>query len=202
MKFFKIIKRIFLKISIRFYTPYSVSNFYRKVFGVKIGINCRILDKRLNLFGSEPYLIEIGENVTLTENVKLVTHDGGTAVIRNNNPGLNFYGKICIRDNCFIGTQSIVLPGVTIGPNSVVGAGSVVTKHVPPNTVVAGVPAKIIRSLKNYERKCIQNGIILTSSDTNLKKRIIINSLNDKDYRHNTSDNTDSNLIEKNKRIL
>jgi len=51
-----------------------------------------------------------------------------------------------IGDNCFIGGRSMIMPGVEIGHNSVVGAGSVVTKSVPPRTVVAGNPAKVLRS--------------------------------------------------------
>lgn len=174
MKFIRNIYRIWLHVSIRLHSPYTVSSFYRKIFGVKIGDNCRILDKRLNLFGSEPYLIEIGNNVTITENVKLVTHDGGVSVFRKSYPGLNVYGKICIRDNCFIGTQSIILPDVTIGPNSVVGAGSVVTKDVPPNKVVAGVPARVICDLKTYEQNSRKKGIILDKNDEKNKKNKIL----------------------------
>lgn len=76
-------------------------------------------------------------------------------MFRDEIPNLNIFGKIEIKDKCFIGINSIILPNVTIGPNSVIGAGSVVTKDVPPNTVVAGVPAKVICSLEHYKEKCI-----------------------------------------------
>lgn len=58
---------------------------------------------------------------------------------------------VFIEDNVFIGTGAIILKGVTIGRNSVVGAGSVVTKSVPPNTIVAGNPAIPIRSVHGRE---------------------------------------------------
>jgi acetyltransferase-like isoleucine patch superfamily enzyme len=60
------------------------------------------------------------------------------------------FGRITIHDNCFIGKGSTIMPGVSIGPNAVVAAGSVVTKDVPPDTVVGGVPAKVIMSLEDY----------------------------------------------------
>jgi len=54
-------------------------------------------------------------------------------------------GKVVLKKNCRIGTHSTIMPGVTIGENSVVGAHSFVTKDVPPNTTVAGVPAKPLK---------------------------------------------------------
>jgi acetyltransferase-like isoleucine patch superfamily enzyme len=58
-----------------------------------------------------------------------------------------------IMDNVFIGCNSTILGGVTIGNNVVVAAGSVVTKDVPPNSVVAGNPAKVIESFDDYINK-------------------------------------------------
>ena len=119
------------KLRLRQYNAYTVPNYYRKITDAKIGSGCRIMDRRSNLFGSESYLIEIGNNVTLAEDVKLITHDGGVGVLRGKHENINVYGRIIIHDNCFIGMNAIVLPGLTIGPNSVVGAGAVVTKDVP-----------------------------------------------------------------------
>jgi len=73
-------------------------------------------------------------------------------------PELNVFDKIVIKDNSFIGIGSTILLDVTIGPNSVVGAGSVVTKDVPPNTVVAGVPARKVCSIDDYKKKCVSRG--------------------------------------------
>ena len=56
-------------------------------------------------------------------------------------------GKVRLKKNCSIGSHTTVMPGVTIGENAIVGAGAVVTKDVPPNTVVAGVPAKVIKQI-------------------------------------------------------
>jgi len=73
----------------------------------------------------------------------LIGHDGSIAVLNKAyNVKLDSVGKIEIKDNVFVGYGAIVLPGVTIGPNAIVGAGSVVTKDVPENSIVAGVPAR------------------------------------------------------------
>jgi serine acetyltransferase len=60
------------------------------------------------------------------------------------------YGRISILDNCVIGHRAILLPGVTIGPDSVVAAGSVVSRSVPPGVVAAGNPAKPVMTVHQY----------------------------------------------------
>jgi len=62
-------------------------------------------------------------------------------------------GKVILKKNCKIGTHSVIMPGVTIGENAVVGAFSFVTKNVPPNSLVAGIPAKIKKRYSDEEIK-------------------------------------------------
>jgi len=121
--------------------------------GLKIGNNTRI--RGFPIFGTEPYLIELGNNVVITHGVTFLTHDWSINVVNSLHPEKHFkkFGKIIIKDNCFIGINSILLPNITMGPNSIVGAGSVVTKDVPPNTVVAGNPAKQICTIDEYYQK-------------------------------------------------
>lgn len=130
--------------------------YYAKSIGVSIGNDC-ILESVD--FGSEPWLIEIGNHVEITQNVVFLTHDGATWVIRNTGKYKNVlkYGKIVLEDNCFVGNRSILLPGCRVGANSIIGAGSVVTGVIPPNTVAAGVPAKIICTTQEYAKKCVEN---------------------------------------------
>lgn len=122
--------------------------------GVKLGKNISLTGKVR--VGSEGYLVEIGDDVTIA-GADILTHDGGIRIIRKleNNPNLKKQGKVIIKNNTFIGKNSIILPGITIGPNSIVGCGSVVTKNVPQNTVYAGNPAKYICSIDEYRKKCI-----------------------------------------------
>ena len=124
--------------------------------GATIGKECKINGHIV--WGSEPWLITIGDHVELSNDVNLITHDGATWVFREKEryEKVIRYGKIVIKDNCFIGARTIILPGVTIGPNSVVGAGSVVTKDVLPNMVYAGNPARPICHLKDYAEKCLE----------------------------------------------
>ena len=131
-------------------------------YAIHVGVNinegsgCKLISTN---FGSEPWLITIGNHVEITEGVRFITHDGATWVIRDQKEyeKVRKFGKIVIKDNCFVGMNSIILPSVTIGPNSIVAAGSIVTKNVEPDTVVAGNPARRICSIQEYALKCLTN---------------------------------------------
>ncbi len=109
-------------------------------------------------FGSEPYLIKIGDHVRIAEGVRFVTHDGGVWVFRDEEglKDIDVFGPIVIGDNVHIGNNVIIMPNVTIGSNVVVGCGAVVTKNVPSNTVVAGIPARVIETLNEYKDKVLR----------------------------------------------
>lgn len=183
-KIIRLITRLWYRIHIHLYTEYTVADFYRTTFGVNIGKNCRIMDRRIGLFGGEPYLIEVGNNVTFAEDVKLITHDGGVGVLRKEHPGINVFGVIKINNNCFIGVNSTIMPNVEIGENSIIGAGSIVNKDVPSNTVVAGVPAKHICTLAEYEKKVLTKSIIISTNSYLTKKYEVLRFLN----MHNKKD--------------
>lgn len=95
--------------------------------------------------------IEIGENTSLAYGVTILTSANPNGTYKHNKLGKLYHplkAPVIIKDNCWIGAKSIILPGVTIGECSVVAAGSVVTKDVPPYSLVAGVPAVIKRKIE------------------------------------------------------
>ena len=128
---------------------------YLKKQGAKIGNNV-IIDGPVSV--TEGFLLEIGDNCNLSVDVCFFTHDGSNTVLEHlgySKPGYKKYGKIVLGNNVFVGAKTIFLPGVTIGDNVIIGAGSVVTKSFPSNVVVAGSPAKIICSLEEFKEKNI-----------------------------------------------
>jgi len=113
---------------------------FARFIGVNVGKGCYISTKN---FSSEPYLIHIGNNVRIAKGVSFFTH-GALWPFRKQYPGLDYFGKIHIGNNCYIGQDAKILPGVTIEDNCIIGTGAVVTKSVKQGMVVAGNPAKII----------------------------------------------------------
>lgn len=127
---------------------------YLRKKGVIIGFGCDI-EKDVN-FGSEPFLVTIGNKTRISHGVEFITHDGGIWVLRNlglvDSKSVK-YGSIHIGNNVNIGWNVIVMPGCTIGDNCVIAAGAVLTKSTPPNSIWGGVPAKMIESIDNYYEK-------------------------------------------------
>jgi maltose O-acetyltransferase len=95
---------------------------------------------------SHCWLIEIGDDACLAPNVHVLAHDAST----KRHLGFTRIARVRIGRRVFIGAESIVLPGVTIGDDAIVAAGSVVTRDVPPGTIVAGNPARAIGTTAEY----------------------------------------------------
>jgi len=157
-----------LKMLSKFNTKYAYK--YAKKIGVEIGENVRLFSTN---FGTEPYLIKIGDHVTVSGNVSFITHDGGTWVLRRKHGNINFFGKVVIGSNVFIGSGAIILPGVTIGDNVIIGAGSIVTKSFEGNQIIAGNPARIIGPLEKFENKINDHGINMENFNGEKKKYVI-----------------------------
>lgn len=147
---------------------------YAKYLGVTFGENCRLYT--LN-WGTEPFLINIGNNVTITAGVTFITHDGSGWLFRDNNGRRYIYQKICIGNNVFIGLNSIIMPGVVIEDRVIVAAGSIVTKSVPSGSIVAGNPAKIIGRYCDLESRMISSYISDKDLDFSLSYKQRINKV-------------------------
>ncbi len=166
------IKKIMKKIVWNIITDKKRIEILRKR-GVKIGDKTYI-EKNV-VFGSEPYLISIGDNVRITSNVKFITHDGGMWVARNLGilENADKFGKINIGNNVNIGWNVILMPGVNVGSNCIIGAGAIVTKDIPNNSVAAGVPARVISSINEYCEKN-RDKVDFTKRMTAKEKRIYL----------------------------
>ncbi len=127
---------------VRILTPFICDFGNRVKFGKNVFINHSAI---LSASGG----IEFEDGVQIAPGVRIATinHDF------NNRHTIYTYGKVLIKKNAWIGMNVTICPGVTIGENSIVAAGAVVTKNVPDNVVVGGVPAKIIKELDENEQK-------------------------------------------------
>jgi acetyltransferase-like isoleucine patch superfamily enzyme len=123
---------------------------YFRSQGAEIGEGVEIFGANLFTFGSEPYLVSIGNQVTISHDVDFITHDGGLRIARARYPGAYLYGRIQVADRCFLGAHCVLLPGTKIGTGSVIGSGSIVTGEIPSGVVAVGVPAKAIKSVEDY----------------------------------------------------
>ena len=146
--------------------------------GVTIGQNCTI-NKDVN-FGTEPYLISIEDNVRITTGVKFITHDGGLWVPRRLgyiDERADRFGRINVGSNVNIGWNAIIMPGVTIGENCIIGAGAVVTKDVPPNSVAIGVPARVLETIEEYTEKNKDRVVMTKGLSYEEKKKYLLENL-------------------------
>lgn len=126
---------------------------YAKYIGVNIKGTVHIYGNPIDMFSTEPWCITLGDNVHITRDVLFVTHDGGTLLFRDRVPDLEITKPIVVGNNVYIGVRSIIMPGVTIGNNVIIAAGAIVTKDVPDNSVVGGVPARFIKNADEYFEK-------------------------------------------------
>ena len=145
-------------------------DFYRKK-NIKIGNDCHIYS---NICTPEAYLITIGDNVTIAPGSKFLTHDNSVSKVIEN--VTDVFGRITVEDNVFIGANSIILPGVRIGCNSIVAAGAVVSKSVPRGVVVGGNPAKVICTIDEYVAKVTKYAISTKGLSPEEKKVLLLST--------------------------
>lgn len=145
--------------------------------GVKVGEHTAISPD--THFPSEPYLVSIGSNVQITRSVSIYSHGGGN-VVRRQIPDFDCFGKVVIEDWVYIGSNSLIMPGVTIGEGALVAAGSVVTKSVAPRTVVGGNPAKFICTVDEYMKRNMKYNTKTKGLNYREKKEYLLSLSEDK----------------------
>lgn len=127
-------------------------DFLRKK-GATIGEGTRFFGS-VHVDMTRPSLIEIGKNCVLTDGVRVLTHGFDWVTLKNiYKEVLSSSGKVVIEDNVFVGINSIILKGVRIGKNTIIGAASLVTHNIPPNSVAVGSPCKVKMSISDYYEK-------------------------------------------------
>lgn len=125
-------------------------------FGENIRLNCGI-----KAFDTEPYLITLGDNVLVSGDVHFITHDGAIMVL--NNLGrfpktMDKMAPIWVGSNVYIGRGAYLMPGVRIGNNCIIGAGAIVTKDIPDNSVAVGIPARVVETVEEYYVHTVERG--------------------------------------------
>lgn len=119
---------------------------YLRMAGVKIGEGCMIsLRAKIDVRRGK---ITIGNRCTITYGCVILSHDASAVHI---NPEDDGGGQVIIEDNVYVGVNSVILRNVRIGKNSVIGAGSVVTRDIPPNVVAVGNPATVVRKIERFK---------------------------------------------------
>ena len=128
---------------------------YLRDAGAKIGDGTII--ENVGMLGSEPWLVEIGKNTRFAGiATTILTHDGGIERLYYmgfTEERCDYFGKVKVGDNCFIGHNCCIMKNVCIGDNCIIGAGSIVTKSIPANSVACGVPARVICTVEEYYNK-------------------------------------------------
>lgn len=155
---------------------------YARHIGVEIGEGCYISTKK---FSSEPYLIKIGNFVRVAPETAFYTHGGVWSIRkRYNEPKIDNFGKIEIGDYSYIGERCMIMPGVTIGCNCIVGGGSVVTRSIPDGIMVAGNPAKFIGYTEDFYNRIKRNSALCCKGMNPKEKKNYLQTLNNSLFVH------------------
>lgn len=127
---------------------------YLRKKGVEIGSGTVIRQRTCRIDLTRPSLITIGNNVLINDNFTLLTHDFVSGVFKNSGRQfLNSSGKVTIGNNVRFGQNVMILKNVTIGDNCFIGAGSIVNRDIPSNSIAVGNPCRVVSSLEAYYQK-------------------------------------------------
>ena len=155
----------FYRLALAFFTLWE--KLYMKVYikvcelqGMKLGKGVKIFERVY--FGSEPFLIEIGDQTQIAGGTRFVNHGGTTMTLRRI-PGfedVRIFGRIKVGKNCTIGSNCIIQQDVEIGDNCILGSSSVLTHSMPDNSVFSGNPARFVCSVEQYAESLLDQNTI------------------------------------------
>lgn len=144
---------------------------YARSSGVNVKGALTIYGSSYEMFGSEPYLVTLHDNVHISVGALFICHDGGVLPFRKQHPTLDLSAPIVVGENCFIGMGAVILKGVTVGRNSIVGAFAVVTKDVPEGHIVAGNPARVVKTTEAYIEEGLRQSLGIGHLEGDAKTR-------------------------------
>lgn len=149
------LKTLFLKFRLRYFPKKAKKydfNYILESEGISVGKHTIFYDPNsMSIDRQRPWMLKIGDYCKITKGTVILTHDYSRSVLRRAYGDIvGEAGETIIGDNVFIGMNSIILMGAQIGNNVIIGAGSVVSGKVPDNSVVAGNPCRIIRTLEEH----------------------------------------------------
>lgn len=152
------LRRLYYGVRIRLAGSYERMALYDRWLGFG-EVRGRVRITGLPDFGTEPHLLSFGDMVSIADGVRFLTHVG-TSIFREDYPDLFIRKPIRVGSSVQIGFNAVILPGVTIGDRVIIGAGAVVSRDVPDNSVVAGVPARVVKSFDEYRLGLLRDAAI------------------------------------------
>ncbi|WP_256789231.1 glycosyltransferase [Frankia sp. AvcI1] len=147
---------------------------YARSIGVRLGADCRFIGVTAATFGTEPYLIRLGERVAIADGVRFITHDGAATRLRREHPDIDVVAPIRVGNDTAIGMNTIIMPGVTIGSDVVIAAGSVVMRDVPARSLVAGAPARVVTDVEQWERRMLARSVGTGAMSPQRKREVFL----------------------------
>ncbi|WP_261568587.1 glycosyltransferase [Frankia gtarii] len=147
---------------------------YVRSIGVRLGVDCRFIGVTAATFGTEPYLIRLGDRVAIADGVRFITHDGAAHRLRREHPDIDVVAPIRVGHDAVIGMNAIIMPGVTIGADVVIAAGSVVMRDVPARSLVAGAPARVVTDVEQWERRMLARSVGTGAMSPQRKREVFL----------------------------
>lgn len=146
--------------SLKFYFVFGLTKYMNHLVKIYSKYNIKFVGKPIfiaqNVYFDMVDQIIIGGGTTIGRGTVILTHDNSVNYAHlDGNEKFILHAPVVIKENSFVGQNCFILPGVIIGENSIVGAGSVVTKNIPANEVWAGNPARFIETIEKYKESLL-----------------------------------------------